>query len=138
MRLALSQMHVEPGQPQLNLSRAEQRIAAAATLADIVLLPEALDCGWTHPSARELAGPIPGGEACERLRAAARACGIHVCAGIVERSGDHLYNAPCSSGPAARFCFITANSTNSTSPAPSTPAETGWPSPGHHGDALES
>lgn len=99
MRLALSQMHVEPGQLQLNLSRAEQRIAAAATLADIVLLPEALDCGWTHPSARELAGPVPGGEACERLRAAARACGIHVCAGIVERSGDHLHNAALLIGP---------------------------------------
>ena len=104
MRLALSQMRVDPGQLQLNLSRAEQRIAAAAAeLADIVLLPEALDCGWTHPSARELAGPIPGGEACERLRAAARANRIHVCAGIVERSGGHLYNAALLIGPSGEI-----------------------------------
>ena len=94
LRLALAQMLVEPGEPQRNLDRAEQRIAeAAAGGAHIVLLPEALDCGWTHPSAREFAGSIPGGPACERLRAASRQHGVMVCAGMVERCGDRLFNA---------------------------------------------
>jgi len=94
LRLALAQMLVEPGVPAANLDRAEQRIsAAAAGGAHIVLLPEALDCGWTHPSARESAGTIPGGTPCERLRAAARRHQILVCAGIVERSGDRCFNA---------------------------------------------
>lgn len=58
--LALAQMLVTPGDVAGNLARAEQRIASAAAQgADIVLLPEALDCGWAHPSARELAGAIP-------------------------------------------------------------------------------
>ncbi|HEX2750027.1 MAG TPA: carbon-nitrogen hydrolase family protein [Verrucomicrobiales bacterium] len=94
MRLALAQMTVEPGRPEENLARAEERILRAAQGgADTVLLPETLDCGWTHPSARELAGPVPGGMAYERLRKAAVASGVMVCAGLVERSGDLLYNA---------------------------------------------
>jgi len=87
-------MLVEPGEPERNLARAAERIAkAAAAGAQIVLLPEALDCGWTHPSARELAGSIPGGAACESLRAAAVRHGVMVCAGIIERSGDRLFNS---------------------------------------------
>lgn len=94
MRLALLQMFVEPAAPERNLVRAEERIRAAAQQgADTVLLPETLDCGWTHPCAEDLAGPIPGGDACERLRQAARDSGVMVCAGIVERCGDRLFNA---------------------------------------------
>jgi predicted amidohydrolase len=64
LRLALAQMPVEPGAPERNLRHAAAQIAEASEMdADIVLLPEALDCGWTHPSARELAGGIPGGSA---------------------------------------------------------------------------
>ena len=66
---------------------------AAAAGADIVLLPEALDCGWTHPSALEMAGTIPGGAAFELLRGAAVRHRVMVCAGLVERSGDQLFNA---------------------------------------------
>lgn len=93
-RLTLVQMLVEPGEPQRNLGRAAERIAEAASQkTDIVLLPEALDCGWTHPSARELAGSVPGGAAYETLRAAAMQHRVMVCAGLVERCGDLLYNA---------------------------------------------
>src|SRR5688572_27377020 len=88
VRLALAQMLVEPGLPERNLDRAEARIREAAESgAQIVLLPEALDCGWTHPSAMECAGTIPGGGTYERLRACAMRHGVMVCAGIVERSG---------------------------------------------------
>jgi predicted amidohydrolase len=92
--LALGQMLVEGGRADANLRRAEDRIGtAAAAGADVVLLPEVLDLGWTHPSARADAGPIPGGPACERLRAAARRHRAYVCAGLTERAGERVYNA---------------------------------------------
>jgi predicted amidohydrolase len=94
MKLALAQMLVEPGQPDRNLDRAEQRIAdASGQGADLVLLPECLDLGWTHPSARERATAIPDGETCRRFIAAARTHRVFVCAGLVERAADRLYNA---------------------------------------------
>jgi predicted amidohydrolase len=93
-KLALIQMRVDGGCPDQNLGRAETLIAQAAQAgAAVVLLPEALDCGWGHSSARSLAGTIPGGPACEKLRQLARAHGVHVCAGLVERSGEQLFNA---------------------------------------------
>ena len=94
LRLALAQMYVEPGDPLRNLARATECItAAAAGGAQIVLLPEALDCGWTHPSARDAADAVPGGLAYECLRSAAEQHRIMVCAGLVERSGDRLVNS---------------------------------------------
>jgi len=94
MRLALAQMLVEPGQREANLARAELRIREAAMLgADAVLLPECLDLGWTHPSAHELATPVPEGDSCRRLKKAAEKHRILVCAGIVERAGDRIFNA---------------------------------------------
>ena len=101
MRIALAQMSVEPGHKQANLARAEHWIArAAAQKADIVLLPEALSLGWTHPSAREEADEIPGGESCARLQRAARQHGVFICAGVVERAGDVLFNAAVLLAPA--------------------------------------
>lgn len=98
--LALAQMLVTPGDVAGNLARAEQRLATAAGQgADIVLLPEALDCGWAHPSTSELAGAIPDGDSCRRLRHAAQRHGVFVCAGIIERGtrstehGAELFNA---------------------------------------------
>ena len=60
-RIAMAQILVEGGQPQQNLDRADKAIADAARQGcRLVLLPECLDLGWTDPSARELAQPIPG------------------------------------------------------------------------------
>jgi len=90
MKLALAQMLVEGGQPERNLARAEARIAEAAQGgADLVLLPETLDYGWTHPLARETVS----GRSLERLLTAARVNNIIVCAGLVEPVGDRLFNA---------------------------------------------
>lgn len=87
-------MLVEPGEKQANLARAESWIARAAEQgADVVVLPEALTLGWTHPSARTLADEIPNGDSCGRLRAAARENRIFVCAGLVERAGDRRFNS---------------------------------------------
>ena len=92
-RLGMAQMLVEPGEPEANLARAEARIAEAARQrCRIVVLPECLDLGWTDPSARNLAQPIPGAHA-DRLARAARTHGLWVVAGLVERAGTALYNA---------------------------------------------
>ena len=94
MKLALAQMLVEPGEQDRNVARSERCVREAVELgADVVLLPECLDLGWTHPSAHELATSIPDGTICNRYIRAAKENQIHVCAGLVERSGDQLFNA---------------------------------------------
>lgn len=100
VKLALIQMLVEGGRREANLARAESRIREAALQgAGIALLPEVCDLGWTHPSARELAEPIPGGTASRRLMRAAAENRIYVCAGLTERDGDRVYNAAVLVGP---------------------------------------
>jgi predicted amidohydrolase len=92
-RVGMAQILVEGGRPDANLARAVRAVgAAAAQGCRLVVLPECLDCGWTDPSARDLAEPIPGPHA-ERLARAAREHRMHVAAGLVERAGDRLYNA---------------------------------------------
>jgi predicted amidohydrolase len=92
--LALIQMRVEPGQPARNLERAALRIAEAARAgAAVVLLPEALDFGWTHPSARTGAEPIPEGVSYRALQRAAQEAQVFVCAGLVERESDRFFNS---------------------------------------------
>ncbi len=94
MKLALVQMLVEPGCKEANLARAEQRIAeAAAEGGEVIVLPEAMPLGWTHPSTHTEADAIPDGESCARLRRAAKAHGVSVCSGVVERAGDRIFNA---------------------------------------------
>jgi len=93
-------MLVEPGEADRNLDRAEQRMAvAAAAGAQVVLLPECLDLGWTHPSAHRRAAPVPTGESARRLIAAAGRHRVWVCAGVVERAGTTLFNAAILIGP---------------------------------------
>jgi predicted amidohydrolase len=93
-KLALVQMPVIGGQREENLRRAAQSIGKATESgADIVLLPEALDCGWCHESARTDATAIPDGDSCKRLRDSAREYAVHVCAGLVERAGDQVFNS---------------------------------------------
>lgn len=93
-KLALAQMPVIGGQHDANLRCAVHYIAQAAQAgAAIVLLPEALDCGWCHDSALTDAGTIPDGAACQRLCEAAKSHRIHVCAGLIERAGNQLFNS---------------------------------------------
>jgi predicted amidohydrolase len=92
--LAVVQMYVEPGEKAKNLAHAEQLIREAkANKADVVLLPEMMDLGWTHSSARKLADPIPKGEACNQLCKAAKDNHVYVCCGFAERAGNAVYNA---------------------------------------------
>lgn len=93
-QLALAQMTVVGGDFAGNLQRAARMIGQAAEQgARVVLLPEALDAGWTHPAGRSLATPIPDGPACQTLRTAAQRHGVYVCAGLTERAGPAVFNA---------------------------------------------
>lgn len=94
-------MLVEPGCKQANLARAESRISESAKLgAEIVVLPEAISLGWTHPSARTEAEAIPEGESCTRLARAAQSHGLFVCAGLVEQMGHKIFNSAVLINPA--------------------------------------
>ena len=103
-KLALVQMRVDGGSRRANLGRAISRIeTAAAAGAEVVLLPEALDLGWTHPAANDEAEAIPEGRVCSELRDAARRHGIYLCAGLVERSGPLVFNAAVLIDPAGNL-----------------------------------
>jgi len=71
--LAIVQMEVQGGNRALNLERAGERIREAAQHgAQFILLPEAMDLGWTDPSALKQAQPVPGGETYNFLSEMAR------------------------------------------------------------------
>jgi predicted amidohydrolase len=92
--LALVQMYVEPGDLSRNLDHAEQLVAdAVARKADVVLLPEAMDLGWAHPSALHRSSTIPDGPACCLLTTLARKHHTYLCSGITEREDDSVYNS---------------------------------------------
>jgi predicted amidohydrolase len=98
--LAMVQMRVDGGSKEKNLARAEARIAeAAGNGAQVILLPEALTLGWTHPSSRREAEPIPAGDSCRRLSDCAKRLGVYVCAGLVEACNGHVFNAAVLLGP---------------------------------------
>ncbi|MCW5963386.1 MAG: carbon-nitrogen hydrolase family protein [Bryobacterales bacterium] len=103
VRIAMAQILVEGGQPENNLARAAAAIRDAASRGcHIVVLPECLNLGWTHPSARELAMPLAG-EHSEALAQAARDAEIWVVAGLVERAGDEIFNSAVLLSPAGKM-----------------------------------
>jgi len=105
--MALLQMQVIGGAPDRNLALAETLIAEAARGgAALALLPEVMDLGWTDPSAHTLAAPIPDGEPCQRLMAAARAHGVYVCAGLTERAGESVYNSAVLLDPQGKLLLL--------------------------------
>ncbi len=102
LKLAMGQMLVEGGQPQENLARAVKMICQAAQQGcQIVVLPECLDLGWNHPSARQSATGIPGPTSGVLCRAASDT-GLHVVAGLTERDGSRIFNAAVLIGPDGR------------------------------------
>lgn len=93
IRVALAQMLVVGGDVAGNLARAAGRIAEAAGRgADLVVLPECLDVGWTDVRAPALAQPVPGPTS-DALCAAARENGVWVAAGLTERDDTRVRNA---------------------------------------------
>lgn len=93
-KLAMIQMKVIGGKPATNLAHAEDLIDQAVDNgAQVILLPETLDVGWTHESSGTLAQPIPGGEPTQRLIAKAKQRSVYLCAGLAERDGNKVFNA---------------------------------------------
>jgi len=89
----MGQMLVEGGEIEKNLNRAVEMIRNASTNdCQVIVLPECLDAGWTHPSAHEIAEEIPG-ETSDRLCEAAGDNNIMVIAGLTERDGERIYNS---------------------------------------------
>lgn len=85
-------MRVEGGALSANLTRAVDMIRqAAAAGCELAVLPECLDLGWTHPSARTLGAEIPGARS-EILATAACKHRIHVVAGLTEQSEGRVFN----------------------------------------------
>ena len=93
-KLALIQMQVEGGEKERNIRHAVELITEAASNgAEVVLLPECMDLGWTHPSSQTEAEKIPEGVPCKALRQAAKQNAVYVCSGLTEKSGDRVYNS---------------------------------------------
>ena len=92
--LALCQMRVVGGDRSANLAHAGEVIAeAAAGGAQFILLPEAMDLGWTDPSALTGAEPVPGGKTCRFLSDMALKHHLYICSGLIEKDGDKVYNS---------------------------------------------
>jgi predicted amidohydrolase len=93
-KLALAQIHLEPGARDRNISHATQFLHSAAEAgADVILLPEAFPLGWMDPSATTLADGIPDGPTCSALAALARETGTYICSGLIERAKDKIFNS---------------------------------------------
>ena len=99
----MGQMLVEGGEPERNLRRAAaMAVRAAEQGCDVVILPECLNYGWTHPSARGAAPQVPGAHSAV-LAQAAREAGLWVVAGLVEGDGERLYNTALLLDPAGEL-----------------------------------
>ena len=99
----MGQILVVGGAPKENLGKAVDMIRRASDEGcSVVVLPECLDLGWTHPSARRKSEPIPGSNS-RRICMAARRSSVYVAAGLVERSGDRVYNSAILVSPEGRI-----------------------------------
>jgi len=106
-RLAIAQMRVEGGALETNLQHAGEMIAEAAGHgADVVLLPEAMDLGWTDPSALTMAEPVPGGKSAELLSSMAKKYHLYVCSGLTEKKGATVYNAAVLFDPTGKLILL--------------------------------
>lgn len=93
MRLALAQLLVEGSEPERNLQRADKLIAdAAGQNCDLVLLPETIDFGWTHPDSIYRAEPIPGRFSNFFCDLSAKH-NIWICVGLTEKCITGNYNS---------------------------------------------
>jgi len=95
IKIGLGQLLVEGGEPKRNFERAERMIMEASShKCDLILLPECMDLGWTHPSALKEAKTIPGVFSdiiCEY----AKKYNIYICCGLTEKDSkeNKVYNS---------------------------------------------
>ncbi len=99
--LGLAQILVEGGAQEANLRRAEEAIRELVTKgADLVLLPEAMNLGWTHPSCHTLAEAIPDGITCRHLSRLAAELELYITTGLIEEDASAIYNSAVLIDPA--------------------------------------
>lgn len=75
---------------------------AASNGANLIVLPELCNSGYvfeTREEAFALSENIPSGESCKSWSNVCEKLGVHIVAGINERSGDLLYNSSVVLGP---------------------------------------
>jgi predicted amidohydrolase len=105
--LALAQMKVVGGNRAANLAHAGEMISEAARHgASMILLPEAMDLGWTDPSALEEAEAVPGGTTARYLSEMAREYGIYICSGLIEKDGETVYNSAVIIDPRGKLVLL--------------------------------
>ena len=106
-KLAVAQMHVVGGALDANLEHAGEMIAEAAEHgAQLVLLPEAMDLGWTDPSALTMAEPVPEGKTASLLCKLAKKHGIYICSGLTEKDGEKVYNSAVLIDPTGKVILL--------------------------------
>jgi predicted amidohydrolase len=94
MKIASAQILIVGGDVAGNLERAKIAIAEGATLgAEIVLLPECSNFGWTDHSAITEATEISADPFISGIKESAIAYQVYVTVGFVERDGSDLYNS---------------------------------------------
>lgn len=92
MKIAVCQLLVEGGEPERNLDRAKEYIQKAVKQGtELVLLPETIDLGWTHPSVHNEAMPIPG-ERSDFFAELAKKHSIYICVGLTEKKNQQQFN----------------------------------------------
>ena len=106
-KLAVAQMRVVGGALDTNLEHAAELIAEAAENgAQLVLLPEAMDLGWTDPSALSMAQAVPGGKTVSLLSKMAKKHQIYVCSGLTEKDGETVYNSAVLVDPSGEVILL--------------------------------
>lgn len=92
MKIAVCQLLVEGGEPERNLNRAKEYIEKAIQHGiQLVVLPETMDLGWTHPSVYQEAVPIPG-ERSAFFSELAKKHQIYICVGLTEKKNNQQFN----------------------------------------------
>ena len=106
-KLAVAQMRVVGGELDTNLEHAAELIAEAAGKdAQLVLLPEAMDLGWTDPSALTMAQEVPGGKTVSMLSHMAKKHQIYICSGLTEKDGETVYNSAVLVDPSGEIILL--------------------------------
>jgi len=93
-KVAMIQMSVKGNETDVNLLNAKKLVKeAAANGAQIAILPECMDIGWTHPGSLTNATSIPEGKVFTTLKALAIEHNMYICSGITERDKNKTYNS---------------------------------------------
>src|SRR5690606_32099847 len=94
LRIAMIQMHVVGNNAAKNLQTAERMLKEAALAgAELAVLPDCMDLGWTHPASWMDATEIPDGEVFGRLQHMARENNMFLCPGMTDLEASKVYNA---------------------------------------------